>query len=160
MKIATHKNLSKSTIRCEVVGNMVRNNFDTLANINQISLFDIKWFNNKKANISVIDGKVFYNDCFFDRYDSGDMLKYEALGGRINFLSNFKLMDFLNNNGNYSYQTTESTDNYIIDFSSDRKFNGTIKIDKITLNLLELSFTNAKAKHNRNEVLPQAIQNM
>jgi hypothetical protein len=143
-KKESNKNLISNQIKCSFKEISTKNLTDTIASIKQTSLFKINAFKLKKYKIDVLNGYAKFDDAFFDDYWVGYLEKYMTLNGSINRLFSFEYLDFMNDYGNYKYQIALQNNFYIIDFTSTSSYQGTLKIDKNTFNLLELSFNNLK----------------
>ena len=140
MKIATKKNLSKDYSNFQINVVSLKDSKDTVINIKQIGRFQLKTLHNRNYKFTDLEGKRFYDDSFFARYDYTRLLKYWSFYGTLNRLFELKAYQFFKKFDDYKYQVSIKDNCYFISFISD-SYTGDFSVDTLTSNLIHLNYS-------------------
>ena len=140
MKIATKKNLSKDYSDFQLTVANIKDSKDTVTNIKQNGKFQLRALQNRNYKFADLEGKRFYDDAFFAKYEYTRLFKYWSFYGTLNRLFELDLHQFFKNFDDYKYQVSIKNNCYLVSFTSD-KYSGEFKVDTLTFNLLNLNYS-------------------
>lgn len=140
MKVETKRNLSKEFLNFNIYVEAMKNSKDTVIHINQNGKFQLKALHNRNYKFEEMQGKIFYDNSFFTKYEYTRLLKYWSFYGTLNRLFELDGYKFFKNFNEYKYQVSIKDNCYLVSFTSDT-YSGYFSVDTLTSNLLHLNFS-------------------
>ena len=114
MKIATKKNLSKDYSDFQLTVANIKDSKDTVTNIKQNGKFQLRALQNRNYKFADLEGKRFYDDAFFAKYEYTRLFKYWSFYGTLNRLFELDLHQFFKNFDDYKYQVSIKNNCYLV----------------------------------------------